>query len=319
MTLEYLWIEKYKCFEKQGVNLGGEYLFRIDLSHYLTGTITIISKNNPSYIHDFYNLPAANQVANVANITAIVGENGSGKTTLFDFIKLYFPDGEGEINTCCLFITRENRGPYTVHSYNERDIKILDETGLNLKIEKRKFDTSSRVTAVGTKPFKDVNIIYFSNIFDLRSEYEVAGLNNLSTNYLVRNEKNRITEYKAHQAQFITEVQAYQNSEIDKQLRFVRYYYNKNKLLALPFKLPDKLIIERANGRTIKVIDILRSKQIYNKVYNKSMGCLVQNLEHLSDKEIRRALFSVSSIPEEYHERPLSKFINDILDQYQST
>jgi energy-coupling factor transporter ATP-binding protein EcfA2 len=251
MTIEYLWIEKFKCFEKQGFNFGGENLFTIDIIKYSANIITISSKKNPAYIKGFYNIHSADQTANITNVTALVGENGSGKTTLFDFIKGYFPDGEGEIDTNCLFVNRNSDGAYTLNVYNEHDVRIEDKTGLDLKIILAKFDSSFRATIVGTKPFRDVNIVFYSSIFDQRFESEVIGLNNISTNYLVRSEKIRLTENKTHQTQFLTDVQAYLNSEIDKQLRFVSYYYKKNKLSALPFTLPDKLIIERTNDRTI--------------------------------------------------------------------
>lgn len=81
----------------------------------------------------------------------------------------------------------------------------------------------------------------------------------------------------------------------------------------------EKLFIaERYNQHKGKVVDVLRNKTIYNTVYKKSIGCLVAELKHLSDKEIHKLLYGVSSLPEEYHERPLSKLINDILNQYQS-
>ena len=88
MTIEYLWIEKFKCFEKQGFNFGGENLFTIDISKLSANAITISSKKNPAYIKGFYNIPSAYQEAYITNVTALVGENGSGKTTLFDFFKV---------------------------------------------------------------------------------------------------------------------------------------------------------------------------------------------------------------------------------------
>lgn len=77
-------------------------------------------------------------------------------------------------------------------------------------------------------------------------------------------------------------------------------------------------IIERYNHHRDKVVDILRNTAIYNTIYKKSIGSLIPELNHLSEKEIYSMLYGVSPLPEEYHERPLSKFTNDILNQYQS-
>lgn len=261
MTIEYLWIEKFICFEKQGFNFGGENLFTIDISKFSANTITISSKKNPAYIKGFYNIPSADQKAYITNVTALVGENGSGKTTLFDFFKGYFPDGEGEIDTNCLFINRNSDGTYTLYVYNEHDVIIEDNSGLKLEIILTKFDSSSRTTIIGTKPFRDVNIVFFSNIFDQRIESEVIGLNNISTNYLVSSEKNRLSENKTHQAKYLTDIQAYHNSEVEKQLRFVTFYHQKDNLSILPFALPDKLILDWANGRAINdLVDEIVSK-----------------------------------------------------------
>ncbi|MDD2229592.1 MAG: AAA family ATPase [Candidatus Cloacimonetes bacterium] len=289
MTIEYLWIEKYKCLEKQGFNFGGENLFSLDFSQYSTNIVTITSKKNKSYIQGFYNLPAVDplahdQVAHITNVTALVGENGSGKTTVFDFIKGYFPDGEGEIDTNCLFVNRDKDGAFTLFVYNEHDIRIEDRTGLDLKIIPRKHGTSSRTTVVGTKPFRDVNIIFFSNIFDQRFESEVIGLKNISTNYLVRNEKIKLNENKTPQAQYLSDVQAYHNSEIEKQLRFVSFYHKKNNL-TLPFSLPDKLVIERANEPALNEVTaeiINKYKELTfpdNEAFTSLIGILRKNIE----------------------------------------
>lgn len=288
MTIEYLWIEKFKCFEKQGFNFGGENLFTIDISKYSANTITISSKKNPAYIKGFYNIPSSDQEAYITNVTALVGENGSGKTTLFDFFKGYFPDGEGEIDTYCLFINRNSDGAYTLYVYNEHDVRIEDKSGLNLKIIPAKFDSSFRATVVGTKPFRDVNIVFFSNVFDQRFESEVIGLNNISTNYLVSSEKNRLSENNTHQAKYLTDIQAYHNSEVEKQLRFVNFYHQKDNLSSLPFALPDRLILDWANGRAINdLVEEIVSK--YKDLGSQNSDVFTSLLESLrSNLDLRK-------------------------------
>lgn len=285
MTIEYLWIENYRCLKQQGFNFGGEYLFSLNLLNYAENIIEITSKKNPSFIDRFYNLDTNDQVAHITNVTALVGENGSGKTTIFDFIKGYFPDGEGEIDTNCLFVIRNSDGTYSLYVYNEHDVRIVDKSGLNLIISPPKFASSFRATAVGTKPFRNVNIVFFSNIFDQRFESEVAGLKNISTNYLVRNEKIRLNENNPPQAQHLSDVQAYHNSEIEKQLRFVSFYHKKNNLAALPFSLPDKLLIERANEPALNEVTaeiINKYKELTfpdNEAFTSLIGILRKNIE----------------------------------------
>ncbi|MDD2229591.1 MAG: HNH endonuclease domain-containing protein [Candidatus Cloacimonetes bacterium] len=77
-------------------------------------------------------------------------------------------------------------------------------------------------------------------------------------------------------------------------------------------------ITERYNHHKDIVVDIYRNKEIYNKIYNKSLNHLVPELGHLSDKDIFRMLFNVSPQLEEYHEKPYSKLTNDLLRQLNS-
>jgi hypothetical protein len=184
-------------------------------------------------------------------VTAIVGKNGAGKTTLFDFIKEYFPDGNGEINTNCIVVVRKDN-KFTMYSFNDADVSYEGSPDFNIEYKLNRYDSQFRVTAVGTKPFKDLDIIFFSNIFDQRIEsLEVKGFHNLSTNYLVyralldAKERNNINVNK------LSDLIAYHYSEIEKQLRFVRFYQQNGANSYLPFTMPYTLVIDIQSSQDI--------------------------------------------------------------------
>lgn len=76
-VLQYLWIEKYRCIEKQGFNFTRRVTVQFD---YEAKKLTI--ENNEDYCEDFFD--------DSIELSCIVGKNGVGKTTILRVIKEIF-------------------------------------------------------------------------------------------------------------------------------------------------------------------------------------------------------------------------------------
>ena len=75
MELIYIWIDKFRNFEKQSINLGNK--FEVE---YLENEkrINILENTQSTSIYPPY----------ITNINALIGQNGAGKTNILDLIGL---------------------------------------------------------------------------------------------------------------------------------------------------------------------------------------------------------------------------------------
>ncbi len=80
-------------------------------------------------------------------------------------------------------------------------------------------------------------------------------------------------------------------------------------------QVDDLMLRERYAWHKDVILDLIKNHQIYNKYYIKSMSGLGLYLSGLSEEDIYRMMFNVPSDEEKYHERPLSKLINDVINQ----
>lgn len=89
---------------------------------------------------------------------------------------------------------------------------------------------------------RNTSFIFYSNIFDYaRGEKQWGENYNISTNYLIQNDKNDGIEMKYYDRD-ISEVSVFRYKEIKRQIDFVCYYKGSIK-----FKLPDKVAISINN------------------------------------------------------------------------
>jgi len=179
MEICYIWIQDYRgIIQRQGINFGGKYHFHYNDSK--DGLLTV--KENPFYQERFFN-HSKQQKTPISNITAIVGENGAGKTTLLEFLKEW------------LTVRRRS---YTalivVYDASRKKHVIIHKRGLPLQIDKLKGfvyeppkEYKSRDTlGIWNLIFQDTAIVFYSNLFDYRTESDNRLLLNISTNYLLR-------------------------------------------------------------------------------------------------------------------------------------
>ncbi|WP_044973678.1 AAA family ATPase [Ruminococcus sp. HUN007] len=96
-TLQYLWIEKYKCIKNQEFNFTNRIRF-----HYDQEKQKIIAVEN-DYYGDFFGTDI--------ELTCIVGQNGIGKTTLLRAIKRIFAKEYGgvDLNCIAIFFDKEDK------------------------------------------------------------------------------------------------------------------------------------------------------------------------------------------------------------------
>lgn len=242
MELLFLWISKYGSIKEQGFNLSGEYKFSYNqlLKH-------LIVEENNNYIKGFFNKNANNDIANILNVTAIVGANGAGKSTFLDFIKNNIPYGIGGINVPCIIILRDTDGNKLI--YHHEDIKIKSGNYKQYEFKTKPF-RDEKINNILSSNYEipnhsDVSYIFFSNIFDNKEEQSIGNLHNISTNYLIKGDKKALIETNLHDYS-LSEIKAFQHEEVRRQLIFIGEASNNSMV---PFPLPENLYIRPVDLR----------------------------------------------------------------------
>ncbi|MDR7210508.1 AAA family ATPase [Flavobacterium piscis] len=186
MEILFLYIDDYKILKEANINFGGEYLF--EYSKKTNKLSYIINKN---YIEGFYSLDDSQ---GITNYSYLVGNNGAGKSTTLEFIKENLVQGSN-LRSEAIIIYKINNG-----------FKI--ETTFNIKTD---FNFASPIKKL-TKPksqldsgfdfgyplrgIENLDIIFFSNIFDGKIEGGIKGLHNISTNCLIIDDYKFYVEQK---------------------------------------------------------------------------------------------------------------------------
>lgn len=106
MKLIYLWIESYKCIEKQGYLLNANYDVKFD------------KKKNELSVSPKESLDSMLYGDNIS-VTAIVGDNGAGKSTLLDAIRIVLFDDLKRGTEISGFLIWENEGDLQLFPFME--------------------------------------------------------------------------------------------------------------------------------------------------------------------------------------------------------
>jgi len=240
MELIYTWIKEWGPFENADINFGGEYFFSYDNeTHYLK------ISDNPSYTENFFNETLKNNRVQITNVTAIVGANGAGKTMLLDFIK------ENLGSLWCeesIFIFSENGEIILHHNLGRATIIEYDKTSIDIDItphgkpEKGEFLEGVMGYKTGIQELIDkTEIIFFSNIADLRNEEKYPDLRNISTNFLLKSDKkDELKKQLCDEKK--SEIAIHKERDMKRQIYFIDHY-KKSKEKFIDFTLPDKISI----------------------------------------------------------------------------
>lgn len=209
MQIVYYYIEELNDIKQQNINFGDKYIFNYDP---ITKELT--AEENELYIENFY--------GDNINITAIIGENGSGKTSLIKNLM-----GLRDILTYeqnFILISKDNEN-YTLHSSKIEYINLT-----NIKFVENdiviKYDNinETKITEGHSPVYKDSNIIYYNNIFDLDENilYSYNNYNNTLINISSKATLNSLINSNNYNLFTL-----YNNEEISKIIAFLNKEDNK--------------------------------------------------------------------------------------------
>ncbi|MEY6553586.1 AAA family ATPase [Bacillus cereus] len=239
MELLYLWVENLQegLMKEQGFNFDNRYKYQLKQRD--NKNFELYIKPNSNYIENFFQLEehSLESVANIKNITAVVGQNGAGKSSVVDFLKENFGidelidrEEEGE-NERYLYILREYKNKRMEHYIcfsKEMRVDIKPDKGISYFYERR-------IGSGLPRNLKDTTLIYFSNVYDNKEEYISEKMLNISTNHL----SSSFSRLKSNLIQ--GEGVNFKFQEVKRQIRFIQVVKKELKQFELPFKLPDQI------------------------------------------------------------------------------
>lgn len=245
LELAYIWIKDYRegLINEQGFNFDNQYRYQCKVRN--ENQYKIYVKENLNYIEDFFamELESKELIANIRNVTAIVGQNGAGKSSILDFIKEQVREKEPTSDKrfrnkdkdnveeyICIFreCIDEEKKYYISHSANFK-VNIILEDNINFNFEYTSQEEFQ-------ENLTNTTLIYFSNVFDCKNEYSNGKLLNISTNYLTSNSYERNQNIEA-------EGTNYKFSEMQRQIQFVYGMKGKYNQVPVPFILPNQVDI----------------------------------------------------------------------------
>ena len=235
MEIYYIHINGYKQYKDTDINFGGEYRFFYDPQ-----SKNLRVEENQHYIKDFFKSSISNGNSNQAivnKVSCVVGENGVGKSSLLNFIKSNLIRGVSRVQYPIIIAFKtsdnekiiyyfEDKTPVKKHNCSDygftlSKLKIKEELGPDTPIE-----------------LKNIDFIFASNVFDNSSEIELNGLFNLSTNFLIKNDKKRLVQNHITQ-NYVNEVDTHRVEDVIRQVNFIHSYKDVNRFIN--FELPEIL------------------------------------------------------------------------------
>ena len=294
MEILFVYIEKYNGIEKKGISLSSKFIISFD------------EKNKKLYIKESQFNLSSKFNANILDIKAIVGANGSGKTTL---LKYLFEKG----HTTILNIQDDYPKDFVIYlrdnviviSSNDK-YKILPSDIIDTR------DSKGNILYCYFKEgfewsklheFNKTGFIYFSNLFDNNYTEELRDSVNITTNYLIKKDKEIYYNSLSHDG--FEQLDCFRINELKRQLNFI----NHNSDTVLEFKLPellqmtifdsernrDRAFLENVskefsleiekfkNSKDPKEIEKLSSKEIIEQIeYYASLSNLIKKLNDFS-------------------------------------
>ncbi|MFF2089563.1 AAA family ATPase [Paenibacillus sp. NPDC058174] len=284
-------------FKKQQFNLSSEWRFNYDDS---SGSLSV--EKNKLHLEDFFKLPDAEKDnGRVINVTGVVGKNGAGKTTVLDFIKENLVEGAVEPYSPALIVVANgtSRLIYAHQTlplqgnYKEYGFKVV-----NYGNEEKRPNIT---------PLENTTVVFFSNIFDTKSEKEWMGMRNISTNYLVVHSKLKALQLKRVHENF-SETTYYRREEILKQLRLIRRNHNHD--FSLPILMPDRVLI-LPNTVAMQVEQISERDKKKLSMREQKANILQQNVHQwLAEKHLNAK--NIDSIKTPYFIAAINTFLYEI-------
>ncbi|QEM12595.1 ATP-binding protein [Mucilaginibacter rubeus] len=248
MQIHYMWINDFAPIQQTGINLSSNLIFEMQhLSGKASWELTI--KKNPDYIdHFFDDLEPAADIGKISNVTAIIGKNGAGKTSILSYIKSRLPQGLESRTMNDLFVyswaDQNNKETYYIIRPFEFPLEINNLSGLQFEESEYGDDAASSLQFTGK--LGAAEYIYYSYLLDFNEDMQPwKGLSNLSSAYLMMEERRRITEESRHERSretMLAHCNDLDNLHMSEVARAVELL--SSDFQQLPFSKPEYLIIE---------------------------------------------------------------------------
>jgi AAA15 family ATPase/GTPase len=175
LKIAFIWFRDYIMFHNQGFNIDPNYEFE-----YNPHLERLFVRRNRQFVDGFFDhFSDSSSSPQISQISAIVGRNGAGKSTFLDFIKHHLV--RANAGTCkeTIIVIKEGQD-YIL--YHDESITVSLDPANPVKISKQPEEAFFH-------RLPETSVIFYSNIFDLSNENAAVQYYNLSTNYLVREDK----------------------------------------------------------------------------------------------------------------------------------
>ena len=279
MTIEYIFIKKYRAIKNQGFNFSSQY----SISYSKNSELSIEEK--PFYIENFYG-------NSIKNVTGLVGQNGVGKSTILNYIKevLSFPINTNPDNLECIIVLYDSNKNEFTFVKNGLEFNLVTKSikhkiiSLDTKEELKNKDGRFKTILGEIKQFEDNAILYLSNIYDNSAEKSYGPqrspyLVNLSLNYLTKSESSSDNDIQS----------TVKFRELENSIKFI---LNSDKKI-FSLNLPEYISF---NIKNIIIDEFLKERIDYkgdskdNEFKEKISSCLKEiqsNTNYFEDKNLR--------------------------------
>ncbi|MFX4218024.1 AAA family ATPase [Aliarcobacter butzleri] len=226
MELVYLWVEKHKNIYKQGFNFSPRFQCTYDN---VSEKLVIDKKNN--YVNIF---------PNNINVSVIAGENGSGKSSILELLFARY----NEEKILLVFYSKEKNAFLLTGSKKNVTVSIKDKSLRNIQINHIECLPSTKA-------------IYYSNILNKNDLYLQEFLVpitythtvNISTSHLLSQmkliEANLLNAWNKSVTGFDKIYRSFEVQQIQNAIILIQ-----DKVVQIPFELPEKLIIKNINFKS---------------------------------------------------------------------
>ncbi|WP_029985329.1 AAA family ATPase [Pedobacter jeongneungensis] len=245
MELLYIYFSETGNMMPANLNFGGSHLFQ-----YSTQAKQISITLNPYYVKDFFQTKGNSEesIAQLLNISAIVGENGAGKSsTLNNIIQVLENTGVG-LKSKIIVAIKKNEEVIVYHTKGLLSKVPAEQAAFGCRFEQLNIKESQPHLPLGGLIIQEfpvipgldkLDIVFFSNIFDLAVESSGTHLRNISTNFLSERRKevpdlNKLLNSEA------SDKEEFRFREIRGQIDLL----SSLKADILPFTTPEQLIVE---------------------------------------------------------------------------
>lgn len=311
MELKYVWVKDYKMFKD----------FEVNLSHSGTDCFTYDGK---SFKIQTKEKPVLNFGKNISSITAIAGQNGSGKSSLCELlIHAIATFTEGGMRYSTPF-----KGIICIGNYIfcQEDLNGLDPMEIGLyKLTYFKESPLEDMPILWRQENDKVGFVYYSDVFDWRSDHDEFNLKNISTERYLINDihygpsftfRHDLRIPQEHRGDEISDLEAFYIEE--------NYHYTKFVLNFpgfSPFNDPKSFLIEISysgsnkhlyNGRFHEYEEEIFNQLYKNKYERNIENELDTNFELIKNMQLQMYKLNIANLllsDEKFPDDLISKFI----------